>query len=138
MAKKTKSAGALLQSFIGGVYVTIGQRISIEGPDGTNEMLDISDLDSVAVEKGPTLPDNGDVTMTVWFDPNDANHAQLEAWRTTPPATIPLHKIVFPTSPSKSVQFGAWVSGFKPTGMEAKGYLQAEVKLTISGGVTWV
>lgn len=138
MAKKIKGAGTLLQAYISGSYTTVAQRVKVEGPDGSNELVDTSDLDSTAVERNPTIPDGGDVTLSIWFDPNESTHTQLETWRTSPPSTAPLFQVVFPTSPSKKVQFGAWVSAFKPTGMEVKGYLQADVTLSITGAITWV
>lgn len=136
MAKKTKSLGTLLQANISG-FQTIGQRVSIDGPSGSNEMVDISDLDSPAVERGPTIPDGGDVSLSIWFDPTDPYHMQLETWRASPPSTAPQFKLVFPTTPTKSVTFNAWVSEFKPTGIESKGYLQAEVKLSVTGLLAW-
>jgi hypothetical protein len=138
MAAKIKGLGTILQAFISGTYTTIAQRVSIDPNETTVEMKEVTDLDSAAVERRPTLPDGGQLGLQVWYDPNDATHAQLQAWTLSPPTAPIGFKLVFQSSPTKTATFNGYVSAFKAGGVDPKGYLTADVKIDVTGAVTMV
>jgi hypothetical protein len=135
MATKTKGLGTILQAKISGTFTTIGQRMEIDGPDNSVGTKETTDLDSLAVERRATLPDGGELSIKVWFDPNDSTHATLAGWVSSPPAVTPSWKLIFPTTPTKSYPFDGVLTGFKPGGMTPDGYITADLKIAITGQV---
>lgn len=135
--KKIKGAGTILQANISGAFTPLGQRVNIDGPSIAVGVKDVSDLDSVANEKRGTIPDNGDVSMQVFFDPNDPTHAVFQDWAAVPNPDGNEFKIIFNCTPTKSVAFTAVVSAFKIGGMTYDGYLTADITLAVSGVLTW-
>jgi hypothetical protein len=137
MAVKVKALGTLFQAQIVGVYTTIAQRVSIDPNETSIEMKEVTDLDSAAVERRPTLPDGGQLGMQVWLDPNDTTHQFLQNAAITPPAAPVGFKLIFPSSPTRTGSFSGYVSSYKPGGVDPKGYLTADVKIDVTGAVTW-
>src|SRR6478752_7344362 len=77
-----QAKGTLLQHGVPGTppaitYTTIAQRVSIDGPEMSVAEIDATDLDSLAMESEPGLPDAGSVSMTINYDPKSATHQLL-------------------------------------------------------------
>lgn len=133
MAKKLKTKGTLLQKQIATVYTTIAQRVKLDGPDASMGDTELTDLDSTMVQTGPTLVDPGTFSGTLWYDPNETTHIMMTTDLLA--GTSNQYKLVYPdgdTTPA-NVPFTGFVSKFKPTGMESKGYLQAEFEIRCDG-----
>lgn len=114
---------------------------SIEGPEQTVEMLDMTAHDSGSSyrEKRPSFIDAGEVTLRIQWDPNDATHKNaagglryLLAQRTSSSFSI-----TYPTTPAASDVFTAYVTKFVPSApFDDK--LMADVTLDITGAPTLV
>jgi hypothetical protein len=134
MATKVKTQGILLQKQISSTYTTIAQRLKLDGP--TSEMLNqiTTDLDNTMEERKPTIVDPGEISGTLWYDPNTATHQVFTTDQLA--GTQASWKLVFPdgmTTPAHFIVTG-FITKFRPTGMETKGYLQAEFTLQCDGG----
>lgn len=124
----------------GSVYTILGQVLSI-GHAGGGEVgsRDTTTLTSAVKTKAPTIPDNGEVTFTLNFDPTDTGHQQLMTWKNSPPTTIPFWKVTFAVTGTHTVVFNGFVSNFD--GANAGSFednLAADVTITVTGGVTVV
>jgi hypothetical protein len=116
------------------VYSTIAHRVSIDGPDTKVGTAEQTHLDSVAKEFRPTLPEGGDVSMTIWYDPNSSGHETLTGLVTTP-AVLPF-RLVFAdgkTVANAMITFSAMLTNFKVHGMDEEGNLSADVTFKITG-----
>lgn len=109
---------------------------SIEGPEQSVEMLDMTAHDSGSAyrEKVASFIDAGEVSLTIQWDPGHATHKNaagglryLLANRTSSSFAI-----TYPTTPAASDVFTAYVSKFVPSApFDDK--LTAEVTLTLTG-----
>jgi hypothetical protein len=112
---------------------------SIEGPEASTEMLDMTAHDSGSAyrETRPSFIDAGEITLRIQWDPNDATHKNaagglryLLAQRTSQQFAI-----AYPSSPVAYDIFTAYVTGFTPSApFDDK--LTAEVTLTLTGAPT--
>lgn len=112
---------------------------SIEGPEQSVEMLDMTAHDSGSAyrEKVASFIDAGEVTLRIQWDPNHATHKNaagglryLLANRTSSSFAIG-----YPTTPAANDVFTAYVSKFVMSApFDDK--LMADVTLTISGAPT--
>lgn len=128
----------------------IGNNIGLGDFGKMSNDLITTNLDSVAVEKIPGLPDNGDATLTVNLNPGDESHQFLEenagtanrfSWciglsdGTTPPTAVD-SAIVPPIATSRtSMVFTAAVKSFRLS-IGLDGIVSAAVAVSISGGIT--
>jgi hypothetical protein len=133
--------GTLLQieSVTPGTYTTIGQRVSIGGPGISVEPVETTHLDSTWKAFRPSkVPDGGEVSMQLEYDPEDAVHIIILGHLTTPPTTLPNWRIVFNngTGTRKHYQFAGFPTEWSPTGMEVEGNLLADVTIKVSGAIT--
>jgi hypothetical protein len=137
MATKVKALGTLLQVQISGTYTTIVQRASIDAPTVEITMQETTDLDSTFVERRPTLPDPTELGLSVWLDPNDTTHKYLRDSNAAASSTAETFKLIFPSSPTVTATFQGFVQSYKPGAIDPKNYLTAEVKIQLSGPITW-
>jgi len=134
---KTKAAGTVLQATISSTLTTITQRVSIDPANTTIDMKEVTDLDSLLVDKRPTLPDAGELGLQVWLDPHDPTHQYLETSCNTM-AGPTVYVLSFPTTPKARLgTFSGYVSSYKAGGVDPKGYLIADVKITLTTLVVW-
>ena len=130
----------------------IGNNIGLGDFGKQSNDLITTNLDSVAVEKIPGLPDNGDVTITINLNPDDESHQFLElnagtanrfqfcvgfSDGTEPPTAL-ASEIVPPDAADRTSQtFLAGIKSFRASvGIDA--IVTAVVMLSISGGITTV
>jgi len=112
---------------------------SIEGPEASVEMLDMTAHDSGSAyrEVRPSFIDAGEITLRIQWDPNDATHKNaagglryLMLQRASSSFAIS-----YPTTPVTHDVFTAYVTGFTPSApFDDK--LTAEITLQISGAPT--
>ena len=88
----------------------------------------------------PTIPDNAEVSASLWFDPTDAVHRFVRDLKDTPSNGPNNFLVTFNTGNSNSTAaFTANVSEFSgPTADDVEANLTADVTFKITGAVTWV
>ncbi len=122
--------GTLLQLEIASTYTTIGQRVSIDGPQTSVTEVEVTDLDSTIVETVPGLPDPGSISFTCYLDWADAAHDDIFGFAGSP--SVEQWRLVFPTTTPTNLSFDGYVTAWSPTGLEANGMAQfnATIRLT--------
>lgn len=124
--------GTLLQIKIDTDWTTIAQRVSLSGPNRTVGTDDITNLDSDRVEYRPTLPDNGDLSGSLQFDPADTTHSLLNDLIDTPEERD--WRLVFSNGYYYEVTDG-FLTTFSPGGMEPTGHVTADFAIQ-NGDIT--
>jgi hypothetical protein len=132
---KVPGKGTTLAHGVSATFTTIAQRASIDGPDAKVGTANTTDLDSAAAEYRPTLPDGGELSMQIWWDPAIPTHQLLTSLWTTP--TVESWKLTFANATPSVCPFSAILTGFKAGGMTPDGYLTADIKMQVTGLITW-
>ena len=123
--------GTLLQHGTSGgspVYTTVALRVSIEGPDGKVGTAPATHLDSTCMTDRPTLPDPGDLSLELFYDPAEASHTLLETLWHTP--TIEPWRLLFVDG--TKYDFLGFLTGWKLNGMEVESNLGGSVKIRLT------
>ena len=126
--------GTLLQYGSGSptlVYTTIAQRVSIDGPEIEVGTADTTTLDSSTKTSRPTIPDGGELSGTLFFDPQDPTHLFLYALLSSP-AITPFQLIFNDVGPT-TWAFNGILTKFKPNGMEVESNLGADFTIKLNG-----
>src|SRR5690242_14946766 len=113
-------------------YEVIGEVISFDGPGGKAAIIDITNLASLAKEKLPGLPDEGQFSMVCNFAGGDTGQQALAAARSG--QTLTHFKVTF-TDTSVAV-FDAYVMEYKISG-KADSKVELALTLEITGAVAW-
>lgn len=124
--------GTLLQHGVTGtpiVYTTIANRVSIDGPDMSVAEIDTTDLDSLAMESIPGLPDMGSVSMQINYTPSAITHKLLLGFMLTP--SVELWQIVF--RDGTKFPFSGYLTKFSDTGAEVNGKITADIEIRVTG-----
>lgn len=114
-------------------FLTIGEVVSIDGPGGNADVIDVSDLESDYREKRIGLLDEGQVTIEFKYDPDDTGQEAARAARNT--REVSTFRITCPDSPATTFTFQAYVSGF-PLNFAVSDVIRGTMTLEITGGVT--
>ena len=134
MAKtRVKGLGTLLKATISSTLTTIGMRVSIGGPDMSVNVKDVSHLDSTHVEKLPTIPDSGTLSLSMFYDPTDSTDTFLFGLSQTPAVTV--FALIIASGTPATFTFSGILTKFSPNGMEVDGYIGADVTIDITGAV---
>jgi hypothetical protein len=114
-------------------YTDIPEISSMNGPGGAGNIIDVTDLDSLAMEKRMGLPDEGQLSFDINYIPENSVHAALRAARASQSLTP--FKMIFTDDGLTAWTFDAFVTGFT---MQAgvNGVVKASVTLEISGAIT--
>ena len=112
-------------------YVTIAQRVSIDGPEIEVGTADTTTLDSSTKTSRPTLPDGGELSGTLFYDPQDTTHLFLFNLLATPAITP--FQLVFADTAGTKWTFMAILTKFKPNGMEVESNLGADFTIKLNG-----
>ena len=115
-------------------YVQIVNVSSISGPGSTAAEIEITDLSSTAKEYLLDLVDNGTVSLSIFYNPNDTYHAQLRSDNAD--STARTYRITMNASPQVTATFSARVQGFTPDHSVANAH-QVSVELRVTGTVTY-
>jgi len=101
---------------------------------GATPVNDVSDLDSVFKEKLMGLPDEGQVSLNLNLDPDNATHIALRTARRN--RTRLEFKVTLTDATPSIGQFFAYVLTFKHS-ISVGTQLKADLTLEIDGEVTW-
>lgn len=112
-------------------YSNIGNIKTFNGPDGSANEIETSNLDSVAKEIMMGLPDSGTVSLET--DSDDANAGQAAAFAAWQNRTLKAMKINLSTG--KVLSFSAYVKKFARTGGVDAPH-KSGIDLRITGAVT--
>ena len=116
------------------VFTTISEIKTFSGPTGSAAVIDVTDLSSTAKEKRMGLADEGQLSFTINYIPDNTQHTLLRTRRASRDETD--FKMVFTDdSPSTTWSFSAFVTGFAVSGA-VDNVLEANVTLEITGSIT--
>jgi hypothetical protein len=132
-----RSQGVTVQVSDGGspsAFTTIPGITDFSGPGGQAAVIDTSNLSSTRREKLPGLADEGQLGLTLNWDPDDTAHAALLTQRNN--ATRGEFKVTLTdTTPKVGVFFG-YVLGIALSGGVDQ-VIKAAVTIEIDGAVNW-
>lgn len=137
MAKAIESQGVVISYSIGASpssFVALNNVTGFKGPGGSAAVIDITNLASVAKEKMMGLPDEGQFTLDINFDPDDTGHIAL---RNARGARTPIEiRVTFTDSTPSTATFAGYVLGFEFTG-QVDQQVKAALTIEINGPVSW-
>lgn len=141
MAKAIESQGITIAISVGASpssFTNIGNITGFKGPGGSATVIDVTNLSSVAKEKLMGLPDEGQFSIDLNFDPDNAQH---QAIRNARAARTPCEfKITFTDtaggSPATTAVFSGYVLGFEVSGAVDQA-VKAVASIEIDGAVAW-
>lgn len=111
----------------------VGEIVDFNGPGGAAAVIDVTHLGSTAKEKMMGLPDEGQVSMSVNYNPTDAGHVALISDRSS--RTMRKALIKFNDTATHAAVFDGWCLQYSIQGaVDAK--VQANIVIEISGAVT--
>jgi hypothetical protein len=113
-------------------YAAIGEIISFDGPGGKATIIDTTNLQSVAKEKLPGLPDEGSFSLTCNFAGKDTGQQAMQAARAA--QTIQTLKVTFVDG--SIATFTAYCLEYKISA-KADSKVELAITLEITGAVEW-
>lgn len=136
-SKGTEAQGTVISYSDGGspsAFTAIGRVIGFNGPGGSATPIDVSDLDSMAKEKRMGLPDEGQITMDLNYEPDNATHQAMRTARRN--RTRLEFKITYTdTAPNTVDAFFGYVTGFQIQGAVDQ-VLKGSMTVEIDGPVS--
>lgn len=137
MAKAIESQGVVIAYSIGASpsnFLPLNNITGFKGPGGAAAVIDITNLASVAKEKMMGLPDEGQFTLDINFDPDDAGHIAL---RNARGVRTPIElRVTFTDSTPATAVFAGYVLGFEISGAVDQ-QIKAALTIEINGPVSW-
>ena len=134
MPSAIESQGVVLSYSVGSPtsFASIGNVTGFNGPGGAASVIDTTNLASTAHEKLMGLPDEGQLTMDINYDPDNASHIALRAARRA--RTRVEFRITYTdTTPTTDTFFG-YVLGFAVQGAVDQ-QIKASITIEIDGPV---
>lgn len=116
-------------------FTTIKGVSNISGPTGSRELIDVTALDSSGREYLVGLPDYGDLSFTLFYAPQDTQHALLFAAFQAAGQTATNFTLTFTDSPATVYSFAALVQGF-PMNFQGNSAVEVNVTLKLTGAVS--
>ena len=110
----------------------ITEIVSISGPSLTNEPADTTNLSSTWRTRLPIIPDGGEVTLELNYEPDAASHASFITDLAA--GTIQEAVITYPDGGGTTLTFDAMCTAFTPNAPVGD-KLSATVTLTVTGDV---
>jgi hypothetical protein len=115
-------------------FSNIGNIVDFSGPGGQAAVIDISNLDSTFREKLMGLPDEGQLTFNVNWDPDNTTHTTLRANRAARTRTE--FRITLTDATPTTGTFFAYVLGLVLSGGVDQA-VKAALTLEIDGPIAW-
>ncbi len=126
--------GTALQVKIGAAFTTIPGVEGLSGPTGTKQQIEVTAMNDTAAKFVAGLPDYGEVSFRLFWDPADQTHQHLLTSYNTANATDDF-KIVCSDAGQAEVAFSGQVTGWNMS-LEKGQAATVEVTIKVSGNVT--
>lgn len=137
MTTTIESQGVTLAISVGASpssFSIIANVVDFSGPGGQASVIDITNLASVAREKRMGLPDEGQLTMNLLLDPDNATHQALrDARKNRTPCEF---RITLTDGTPTTLTFAGFVLGFV-TNVAVDDVVKAAITIEINGPVDW-
>lgn len=137
LATAVESQGTVIAFSFGGSpssFTTIPNVVDFSGPGGQASVIDATNLLSAMKEKMMGLPDAGQFTFNINFDPDNAVHQQIrQAWASR---QLCQFRITFTDSTPATCVFDGYVLGFQVSG-GVDNIIKAAVTVEITGALSW-
>lgn len=128
------SQGITIARFGTTTFETIPNVVSFQGPGGQASVIDVTNLASTAKEKRVGLRDEGQLSLSLHFNPDDPVHIAMRADRAA--NTRRQYKITFTdTTPAATWTFYGYVTQFSVQG-GVDAVVEASVTIEIDGSIT--
>jgi hypothetical protein len=114
-------------------YTAIKEIKSFTGPGGSAAVIDVTDLSSPAKEKRMGLHDEGQLSFTMNYLPDDTQHALLRTNRAG--RVLTPFNLTFTDATPLTWGFNAYITSFVVSGA-VDGVIEANVTLEITGAIT--
>lgn len=137
MANAIEAQGTVFKFSDGGSptsFSTINNVTDFSGPGGQASVIDVSNLASTRREKKMGLPDEGQFTLNINWDPDDTVHQALRTARNNR-TRVEFQATLTDGTPATATFFG-YVLGIVLSGA-VDGVIKASVTIEIDGAVTW-
>jgi hypothetical protein len=128
------TAGTDLQVEINSVFTPIEGVEGLDGPTGSKEQIEVTALKDTAKKFVAGMPDYGEVTFNLYWDPAEAAHQYLLTSYQTANKTEKW-KIVASDAGAATATFDGQVTGFKWSFQKGSAAMVA-VTIKVSGNVT--
>jgi hypothetical protein len=130
--------GTVLKATISSTLTAIFQLLEIDGPSVEIGAKETTNLTSTAKTYRAQLPDAGELNFSVQYDPADTtSHQFLQTAVMTWPQVAVAWTLNFNTVVAHNWGFSAFVTKFKPKGMNEDDNLEADLSLKVSGAITF-
>jgi hypothetical protein len=114
-------------------FGTIGEVKSISGPSGSAPEIDTTNLSSTAREFNMGLPDEGNISISCSYDPDDTNQALCRTKRNSQVSGN--FKITCADSPATTITFTAYVTEWSLS-FDIDAVATLTIGLRLTGAVT--
>ena len=125
--------GIAIARFGASTFETIPNVVSFQGPGGQASVIDVTNLASTAKEKRMGLRDEGQLSLTLHFNPDDTVHQGLRSDRTN--RTRRQFKITFTDATPITWTFYGFVTQFSVQG-GVDAVVESSVTIEIDGDIT--
>lgn len=134
--KAIESQGVTLSYSVGSPtsFASIANVVSFNGPGGSASVIDVTNLSSSAKEKLMGLPDEGQFTLEINIDPDDASHQALRSARSARTRTE--FKLTLTDGTPSTAIFWGYVLGFAVSGAVDQ-QVKCAITIEIDGPVAW-
>ncbi len=130
--------GTILKSTLGNNNaIALFQLVEMDGPTAEVGTKEITNLGDTVKKYRAQLPDGGEITGTIQYDPADGTHTALTTLINAWPQQSKSWSEVLPTANNSTLTFSAFLTKFSPKGMNEDDNLEADISLKITGLVTW-
>lgn len=129
--------GTLLKLTIASVLTTVANRVSLDGPSMEMGTAETTTLDSTVKTFRPTILDNGEISGSLYFDPQDPTHVAVKALLTASPPAAAVWNLIFADGTHLTTySFSGILTKLEPNGMEVESNLGADFSIKVSGAIT--
>ena len=130
---KVKGAATKLQYHNGSAFVDVPNRVQIVPPAMENPPDDRTNLDSTWREKAATIPDGGDVSLLIQWDPADTVHQALLTRFAA--GTDTQWKLIFQDTGAAEGAFNGHISGWQWGEVTVENHIRATITIAVNGSV---
>jgi Lambda phage tail tube protein, TTP len=114
-------------------YTSVGRVDSFDGPSFQVASIETTALQDTAKTYRPGIPDSGEMSFQLQFDPTDAAQIAIKSLVENP--AVRSFQISFPTDPATLFTFDGFPTAFKITGGGPEEVITADCTIKITGVV---